>query len=131
MTHYFQVWIGGWLLLLLIIPPMCRCCRHHDLGCPVYIWPGQTKYGTTNMRLHMVSHCSCDQRFRSCLKMAKTDAADSIGNIFFNILKEPCIVFSMRRVRLLTRQYMTTTHTLRCVLLVTGGVAAIHMRGSV
>ena len=66
------------------------------------------------MRLHMVSHCSCDQRFRSCLKMAKTDAADSIGNIFFNILKEPCIVFSMRRVRLLTCQYMITTYPQVC-----------------
>ena len=21
-----------------------RCCRHHDLGCPISIEPGQTKY---------------------------------------------------------------------------------------
>ena len=77
-----------------------RCCRHHDLGCPISIEPGQTKYGLTNVRIHTVMHCSCDQRFRSCLKMARTDAADIVGNLFFNTINIPCFVFSLTKVRL-------------------------------
>merc|ERR1712025_1212110 len=71
-----------------------RCCRHHDLGCPISIEPGQTKYGLTNVRIHTVMHCSCDERFRSCLKMARTMAADIVGNLFFNTINIPCFTFS-------------------------------------
>ncbi|XP_023320578.1 uncharacterized protein LOC111695465 isoform X3 [Eurytemora carolleeae] len=46
-----------------------RCCRQHDLGCQISIQAGQTKYGLTNYRFHTVMHCTCDDRFRSCLKM--------------------------------------------------------------
>eukprot|EP00092_Neocalanus_flemingeri_P025879 GFUD01028046.1.p1 GENE.GFUD01028046.1~~GFUD01028046.1.p1 ORF type:complete len:216 (+),score=53.79 GFUD01028046.1:43-690(+) len=75
-----------------------RCCRHHDLGCPISIEPGQTRYGLTNVRIHTVMHCSCDQRFRSCLKMARTQAADIVGNLFFNVADIPCFVFSKAKV---------------------------------
>ena len=75
-----------------------RCCRHHDLGCPISIEPGATEYGLTNPRIHTVMHCSCDERFRSCLKMARTQAADIVGNLFFNIIDIPCFVFSKQRV---------------------------------
>merc|ERR1711936_309442 len=75
-----------------------RCCRHHDLGCPISIEPGQTKYGLTNVRIHTVMHCSCDERFRSCLKMARTQAADIVGNLFFNVADIPCFVFSRNKV---------------------------------
>ena len=75
-----------------------RCCRHHDLGCPVSINAGETKYGLTNMRIHTVMHCSCDQRFRSCLKMAGTQAADLVGSLFFNTINIPCFVFSKEKV---------------------------------
>ena len=68
------------------MPLWCRCCRHHDLGCPISIEPGQTRYGLTNVRIHTVMHCSCDERFRSCLKMARTQAADIVGNLFFNTI---------------------------------------------
>ena len=75
-----------------------RCCRHHDLGCPISIEPGQTKYGLTNVRIHTVMHCSCDERFRSCLKMARTMAADIVGNLFFNTINIPCFTFSKQKV---------------------------------
>ena len=71
-----------------------RCCRQHDLGCSISIEPGTTQYGLTNQRIHTVMHCSCDERFRSCLKMARTQAADIVGNLFFNIADIPCFVFS-------------------------------------
>merc|ERR1712130_442249 len=71
-----------------------RCCRQHDLGCPISIEPGATQWGLTNQRIHTVMHCSCDERFRSCLKMARTQAADIVGNLFFNIADIPCFVFS-------------------------------------
>ena len=77
-----------------------RCCRQHDLGCSINIEPGVTQYGLTNPRIHTVMHCSCDERFRSCLKMARTQAADIVGNLFFNIADIPCFVFSKEVVRI-------------------------------
>jgi len=75
-----------------------RCCRHHDLGCPLSIEPGVTKWGLSNVRVHAVMHCACDERFRSCLKLARTQAADIVGNLFFNIINIPCFVFSKNKV---------------------------------
>jgi len=75
-----------------------RCCRHHDLGCPDSIDPGQTKYGLTNRRISTLMHCSCDERFRSCLKMTRTQAADIVGNIFFNVLDTPCFTVFKAKV---------------------------------
>ena len=75
-----------------------RCCRQHDLGCPISIEPGKTEYGLTNVRFHTVMHCDCDERFSSCLKMARTQAADIVGNLFFNVAHIPCFVFSKTEV---------------------------------
>jgi len=75
-----------------------RCCRQHDLGCHESINPGETKYGLTNVRFHAVMHCTCDERFRSCLRMAKTMSADVVGNMFFNVIKIPCFVFTRKKV---------------------------------
>lgn len=78
-----------------------RCCRQHDLGCPISIEPAATQWGLTNQRIHTVMHCSCDERFRSCLRMARTQAADIVGNLFFNIADIPCFVFSKQVVSFL------------------------------
>jgi len=75
-----------------------RCCRHHDLGCPLSIEPSETKWGLTNVRPHTVMHCSCDERFRNCLKLVRTQAADIVGNLFFNVINIPCFVFSQEAV---------------------------------
>jgi secretory phospholipase A2 len=75
-----------------------RCCRHHDLGCPLSIGPGERLYGLLNTHFHSLMHCSCDDRFRSCLKMAHTQAADIVGNLFFNVGSTPCFVFKIESV---------------------------------
>merc|ERR1740131_769535 len=75
-----------------------RCCRQHDLGCPLSIEPDETKYGLHNTRFYTAMHCSCDERFRSCLKMAHTQAADIVGHLFFNLSKTKCFVFEKKKV---------------------------------
>jgi len=75
-----------------------RCCRQHDLGCSISIQPGETKYGLTNMRFHTVMHCTCDDRFRSCLKMTRSEPGDTVGNLFFNLGNTPCFVFTKSEV---------------------------------
>jgi len=75
-----------------------RCCRQHDLGCTENIQPGEIKYGLLNARIHTVMHCSCDDRFRSCLKMAKTSSAHTVGNLFFNVFSTPCYVITEKEV---------------------------------
>jgi len=69
-----------------------RCCRQHDLGCPRYIEAGTAKYGLLNDKYHTVMHCECDDRFRSCLKLVNSQAADIVGNLFFNVGRTPCFV---------------------------------------
>jgi len=84
-----------------------RCCRQHDLGCSISIQPGETKYGLTNMRFHTVMHCSCDDRFRSCLKMTRSGAGDTVGNLFFNVSNTPCFVFT-KKERCVARNWWGT-----------------------
>ncbi|XP_064095140.1 uncharacterized protein LOC135207342 isoform X2 [Macrobrachium nipponense] len=74
-----------------------HCCRQHDM-CNINI-PGLTrKFGIYNSRLTTVSHCACDERFRACLKMSKTGAADMVGNVFFDVVKTRCFVFKKEKV---------------------------------
>lgn len=74
-----------------------HCCRQHD-GCSINIPGFARKYGVYNSRLTTVSHCACDERFRACLKMSKTGAADMVGNVFFDIVKTRCFVFKKQKV---------------------------------
>ena len=39
-----------------------RCCREHDLRCPIHINSGETKWGLHNWRVHTMMHCACDDR---------------------------------------------------------------------
>ena len=39
-----------------------KCCRAHDLNCPLYIEAFKEKYGLFNWRLYTVMHCACDER---------------------------------------------------------------------
>ncbi|XP_068236446.1 group 3 secretory phospholipase A2-like isoform X2 [Palaemon carinicauda] len=74
-----------------------HCCRQHDM-CNINI-PGLTrKFGIYNSRLTTISHCACDERFRACLKMSKTGAADMVGNVFFDVVKTRCFVFKKEKV---------------------------------
>jgi len=71
-----------------------KCCRQHDLGCPAFIRSGHTKYGLYNYKMWTLNHCTCDERFRSCLKMVNSARADMVGRFFFNVIRIPCFVFS-------------------------------------
>jgi len=74
-----------------------RCCRIHDT-CPYIIKGFATKYGHFNHLFHTVSHCSCDERFRSCLKMTNTGAANIVGKVFFNVIQTKCFVLKPEKV---------------------------------
>ncbi|KAJ6216531.1 hypothetical protein RDWZM_007688 [Blomia tropicalis] len=74
-----------------------RCCRDHD-RCKYSIGPFDTRYHLFNYRFHFVSHCSCDERFRSCLKVANSGAANLVGKIFFNVVQTKCFMFQMDEI---------------------------------
>ncbi|XP_061723952.1 uncharacterized protein LOC133530125 [Cydia pomonella] len=81
------------------------CCREHD-ACKIYILSGDTKYGLTNTGLFTRSHCSCDAKFRECLKKTNSLISTQIGLTYFNVLGPQCfrkahpIVRCIRRTRL-------------------------------
>ncbi|KXJ74689.1 hypothetical protein RP20_CCG013127 [Aedes albopictus] len=75
-----------------------RCCRQHDLSCPFWILGFETKYGVFNWRVNTLMHCSCDERFRTCLKMSDSSDANMVGKLFFNIVQSKCFVLKPETV---------------------------------
>lgn len=73
------------------------CCRQHDY-CKLNIPGMTTKWDLFNYRPYTVSHCSCDQRFRTCLKMADSSDANMVGKLFFNIVQSKCFVLKPETV---------------------------------
>ncbi|KAI4480261.1 hypothetical protein M0804_010259 [Polistes exclamans] len=67
-----------------------RCCRNHDL-CPVKVRAHTSRFNLNNNSLYTKSHCTCDELFYNCLKNTKNSIADLLGNIYFNIIRVPCI----------------------------------------
>lgn len=74
-----------------------RCCRKHD-HCHASIPAMSNRYSLFNYRPYTLTHCSCDRRFRTCLKMAGDLHANTIGQMFFNVMRSQCFV--LRRERL-------------------------------
>lgn len=74
-----------------------RCCREHD-HCPYYIEAMSKKYNLFNARLYTISHCYCDEVFRTCLKDANTDQSAMVGRVYFNLLGMKCFEFEMEEV---------------------------------
>ncbi|XP_013789581.1 acidic phospholipase A2 PA4-like [Limulus polyphemus] len=74
-----------------------QCCRDHD-HCPYMIEGLSTKFGLFNFRFYTISYCKCDERFRSCLKLVGTTAANFVGRLFFNIIQTKCFLFRIERV---------------------------------
>lgn len=70
------------------------CCRAHD-HCPVKLKAFRSGYGLVNLSLYTKSHCDCDRDFHGCLRGTKNNIADTIGHVYFNVIKVPCI----RKVR--------------------------------
>uniref|UniRef100_A0A8D0F395 Phospholipase A2 group III n=1 Tax=Strix occidentalis caurina TaxID=311401 RepID=A0A8D0F395_STROC len=73
-----------------------RCCREHD-RCSAQIGALQFSYGIRNYRLHTVSRCDCDARFRQCLLALNDTVSNIIGVTFFNLLEVPCFVLEESR----------------------------------
>ncbi|KAK8392229.1 hypothetical protein O3P69_017670 [Scylla paramamosain] len=78
-----------------------HCCRQHDLHCPYFIEFMTEKYGLWNTNLGTINHCGCDLRFKACLKMTGTAAADLVGDVFFNKMKTKC--FSLEKKKVCTK----------------------------
>ncbi|GAB1868061.1 Group 3 secretory phospholipase A2 [Camponotus japonicus] len=74
------------------------CCRKHDTSCPFHIPAFGKRYGVFNWRISSMMHCACDERFRTCLKMAGTTSADFIGKIFFDVLQSKCFILKPQKV---------------------------------
>lgn len=66
------------------------CCRAHDL-CPVKIRAYSNRYNLTNNSLYTKSHCICDDTLFNCLKMSRTNTAQFMGNVYFNLVQVPCV----------------------------------------
>nr|CAH0106101.1 unnamed protein product [Daphnia galeata] len=75
-----------------------RCCRQHDNQCPQHILAWSEKFGLYNSRPYTAMHCTCDDRFRSCLKQANTAASNLVGKLFFNIIQIKCFVLKPEKV---------------------------------
>ncbi|XP_050095612.1 uncharacterized protein LOC126577762 isoform X2 [Anopheles aquasalis] len=67
------------------------CCRKHD-HCQLMIPAMGTRWQLFNFGAITLSHCACDKRFRTCLKMADSSDANLVGKLFFNIMQMKCFV---------------------------------------
>lgn len=74
-----------------------KCCRKHD-HCKLFIPAMSNRYGLFNYRPYTLSHCNCDIRFRTCLKMAGDEDADTIGRLFFNMVDTQCFVLTKEHI---------------------------------
>ncbi len=70
-----------------------RCCMDHE-DCNRFIPAKQERYNYRNDREYTVYDCKCDDSFAECLKYADSYTADAVGDLYFNVLKMPCINFS-------------------------------------
>jgi len=59
------------------------CCRDHDL-CPDDLEPGQTRHNITNDSPFTMSHCDCNNKFRSCLVTVGSPEAKEVGQAYFS-----------------------------------------------
>ncbi|XP_067862049.1 group 3 secretory phospholipase A2 isoform X2 [Heptranchias perlo] len=67
------------------------CCREHD-HCEHKLSAFEYNYGMRNFRLHTISHCDCDYRFKRCLLNVNNTISTLVGITFFSILQIPCFV---------------------------------------
>nr|WBW70078.1 venom protein [Lampona murina] len=66
-----------------------RCCRAHDL-CNDTLAPGETRNKLTNKSPFTKLSCKCDNDFYDCLSKVNSVTSNTIGNMYFNILKREC-----------------------------------------
>ena len=73
-------------------PRLNRCCIDHE-NCDKFIAAKSEKFGFKNDKEYTVYDCKCDDSFAECLKYADSHTADAVGDLYFNVLKMPCINF--------------------------------------
>uniref|UniRef100_T1E1S9 Phospholipase A2 n=1 Tax=Cupiennius salei TaxID=6928 RepID=T1E1S9_CUPSA len=66
-----------------------RCCRAHDL-CNDTLAPGETRNNLTNKSSFTKLSCTCDHAFYDCLDRVNSVTSNTIGNMYFNLLKRGC-----------------------------------------
>ncbi|KAK2818582.1 hypothetical protein Q5P01_024143 [Channa striata] len=71
------------------------CCREHD-QCKHTILSFHSNFGVFNSNIFTMSHCDCDNKFRSCLMEASDSISSVVGYTFFNLLKMHCFEFAHR-----------------------------------
>lgn len=69
-----------------------RCCIDHE-NCDKFIPAKSDKFGFKNDKEYTIYDCKCDDGFSECLKYADSHTADAVGDLYFNVLKMPCINF--------------------------------------
>jgi len=69
-----------------------RCCIDHE-NCDNFIAAKSEQYGFKNDKDYTIYDCKCDDSFAECLKYADSHTADAVGDLYFNVLKMPCIDF--------------------------------------
>ncbi|BES97475.1 Phospholipase A2 [Nesidiocoris tenuis] len=74
-----------------------NCCREHDM-CALSILPMEHKYSYANIGPFTLSHCSCDRRFRACLKMTRAGSSVFVGKMFFNVIQRQCFILQPETV---------------------------------
>jgi len=68
------------------------CCQEHD-HCAYTIEGFTTKYKLFNYRFHTISHCECDDRFRTCLRATRSEPGDMLGRLYFHVIGMKCFIF--------------------------------------
>lgn len=69
-----------------------RCCIDHE-NCDKFIAAKSERFGFKNEKDYTIYDCKCDDSFAECLKYADSHTADAVGDLYFNVLKMPCINF--------------------------------------
>lgn len=91
------------------------CCRAHD-NCDDWIQANETKYNLTNPRTLTSVLCSCDIRFRKCLKkvisLPERVFAWAVGWGYFNYFHQQC--FNKSHPATCSRYYKNTIFGKRC-----------------
>ncbi|XP_042901899.1 uncharacterized protein [Parasteatoda tepidariorum] len=65
------------------------CCRAHDV-CNDTMAPGETKNNLTNDSPFTKLSCQCDYDFYDCLEKVNSMTSNTVGNMYFNLLKRDC-----------------------------------------
>ncbi|XP_074093843.1 uncharacterized protein LOC141524089 [Cotesia typhae] len=68
------------------------CCRNHD-RCPKKIKAGMYKYGLQNSGSTTLLSCKCDEMFYDCLKEVQSITSQTVGILYFDILKRQCFAY--------------------------------------